>query len=822
VPNARPRIANRLAKAAAGLAVVVAILAPASPAAGTASTLYVGGPGCSDTGQGTQTQPFCSISKAAATVAPGQTVVVSGGSYAESVSVTKSGTAVAPIVFTVAQGATATVSGGTHGFALSNVSYVTVNGFAVTNTSASGIYLNKASFVTVSQNHVSYAGLPIEGATAAGIQVSAATDSLISGNVVDHNTVAGIYLTNGSTRVTVDENQASWNAFGYVRNAPGIDVRTAGNTITRNISHDNEDSGLQFYPGADNNLVAGNVSYHNKGFTQVQLTNCNHPRTGSTSGCITGDHGIDDLNVTGNRIIGNSIYDNVSAGINVEGTSSNFLIANNVSADNAINCPNGAGGTESCPRTTGNIRVDQNSTGGTTLHQDLVFLHLVAGQSGTMMTWKTSGYSTLAAFVTASGQEQAGVQADPMWVAPASGDMHLAAGSPAIDSADSAVDGELLSDIDGTQRVDDPATADTGSGGRTYDDRGAYEFRPGAATVPDAPSAAASAGLGTVQLSWTSPASGGSPITGYRVYRSTSPGGEGSQPLAQVGVVTSYQDSALTAGTTYYYQVSAVNNVGEGARSAEVSATPTTASAPDAPVVNASASSSSVGLSWTTPASGTSPIIGYRVYRSTSPGGEGSQPLAQVGVVTSYQDSAVTAGTTYYYQVSAVNSVGEGARSAEVSATPVAATNLVGNPGFEVNTTGWAAGSGNTLARATIAHTGSGAAVVTLVTAGNDTLLNDSPDWNKPTSAGTTCTATAWVQGPAGLKAVIRLREYQGTTLLSYVTTTSTLQGSTWMQVSVAVPVVSAGDNIDLNIYGKTFAVGQTLLVDDVTEVCQP
>ncbi|TME78825.1 MAG: hypothetical protein E6I45_13640, partial [Chloroflexi bacterium] len=38
--------------------------------------------------------------------------------------------------------------------------------------------------------------------------------------------------------------------------------------------------------------------------------------------------------------------------------------------------------------------------------------------------------------------------------------------------------------------------------------------------------------------------------------------------------------------------------------------------------------------------------------------------------MTSYSDSAVTIGTTYYYKVSAVNSNGEGAASNEASAIP--------------------------------------------------------------------------------------------------------------------------------------------------------
>ena len=46
---------------------------------------------------------------------------------------------------------------------------------------------------------------------------------------------------------------------------------------------------------------------------------------------------------------------------------------------------------------------------------------------------------------------------------------------------------------------------------------------------------------------------------------------------------TSYSDSSVTAGTTYYYLVTAVNSFGESRASAEASAT---AAATAAPVIN--------------------------------------------------------------------------------------------------------------------------------------------------------------------------------------------------------------------------------------------
>jgi hypothetical protein len=55
---------------------------------------------------------------------------------------------------------------------------------------------------------------------------------------------------------------------------------------------------------------------------------------------------------------------------------------------------------------------------------------------------------------------------------------HLAARSPAIDSASSRVRSQPGADINGTRRTDDPATPNTGVGPRQYDDRGAFEFHP--------------------------------------------------------------------------------------------------------------------------------------------------------------------------------------------------------------------------------------------------------------------------------------------------------------------------------------------------------
>jgi len=96
------------------------------------------------------------------------------------------------------------------------------------------------------------------------------------------------------------------------------------------------------------------------------------------------------------------------------------------------------------------------------------------------------------------------------------------------------------------------------------------------ATVPDAPVLlATSPSSGLVVLDWTLPASdGGSPISGYSVYRGDTSGAE--IYLFTVPATTlSTNDISLPSGATLYYMVTAVNAVGESARSNEVPVTVT-------------------------------------------------------------------------------------------------------------------------------------------------------------------------------------------------------------------------------------------------------
>ncbi|OIO51216.1 MAG: hypothetical protein AUJ19_05015 [Parcubacteria group bacterium CG1_02_58_44] len=107
-------------------------------------------------------------------------------------------------------------------------------------------------------------------------------------------------------------------------------------------------------------------------------------------------------------------------------------------------------------------------------------------------------------------------------------------------------------------------------------------YAPIVSTDPSAPStpsglAASATSTSQISLSWTQ-ASG---ATGYDIYRSTTVGGTysrlGSEPTVSSGSTVTYSDTGLSASTTYYYKISAINASGESASSSAVSATTSSA-----------------------------------------------------------------------------------------------------------------------------------------------------------------------------------------------------------------------------------------------------
>ena len=200
---------------------------------------------------------------------------------------------------------------------------------------------------------------------------------------------------------------------------------------------------------------------------------------------------------------------------------------------------------------------------------------------------------------------------------------------------------------------------------------------------PDPPSLSAMSGSGQVTLSWTTPNDNGSPITHYE-YRQRNDGTTWDPDWTQIAgsdaQTTRYPIDNLTNGTTYTFEVRAVNAVGAG-EAARVSV------APGFTVRNLSASAGDeqVVLRWEAPLSdGGSPITGYE-YRYSSNSHDtwtASEPAwADVTGGSSARSqtvSSLTNGTEYTFEVRAVNAAGASPAS-RGSATPVTVPEAVVN-----------------------------------------------------------------------------------------------------------------------------------------------
>ena len=153
---------------------------------------------------------------------------------------------------------------------------------------------------------------------------------------------------------------------------------------------------------------------------------------------------------------------------------------------------------------------------------------------------------------------------------------------------------------------------------------------------------------------------------GYRIKMGTESGSYSTEVNLDGQWTTSYTWSNLTPGVTYYFvlEARAAISSGDSLPTPERSAIPygTPGSAPANLI--ATPGNGQVDLNWSSVPAATS----YRVKRSTSSGG----PYTQIATPssTSYTNTGLTNGVTYYYVVSAANSYGEGSNSSQISATP--------------------------------------------------------------------------------------------------------------------------------------------------------
>ena len=230
----------------------------------------------------------------------------------------------------------------------------------------------------------------------------------------------------------------------------------------------------------------------------------------------------------------------------------------------------------------------------------------------------------------------------------------------------------------------------------------------GDTVVPDAPTnvaAVSGPGAGEVTVTWTVPSdTGGADITDYTVYwdtKATVTVAPDTNKKSTGTAETSLIVDGLIYGLSYYFIVTATNSVGESVATTAVSATPATV--PDAPTdVETAPGNTKVTVSWTAPSdTGGADITDYTVYWGTEAAvttDTTTKKSTGNGSVTSLTITGLTNGLSYYFIVTATNSIGESVASTAVSATlatvaPDAPTDVETAPGNTKVTVSWTAPS---------------------------------------------------------------------------------------------------------------------------------
>ncbi|MEV4559843.1 right-handed parallel beta-helix repeat-containing protein [Kitasatospora sp. NPDC049285] len=230
------------------------------PMASSASTLYVANQAaCSDAGQGSAAQPFCTVSAAAAVVAPGQTVRVEPGSYHEQLRISRSGTDAAPITFVAentAQGMVRVFSdtASVPAVSVSGVRNVTLRGFtAFAGSGADAFRVSDSYLVAIEQGsaHGNAAGVRVTG--------SSSTVSVRQVSVVDRGPAAiqvdaGVSGTSVTASTITALSGSGRAATGVLAtDAPGTTV--TGNTVIAPCGQGIALAGASVGSSIENNIV---------------------------------------------------------------------------------------------------------------------------------------------------------------------------------------------------------------------------------------------------------------------------------------------------------------------------------------------------------------------------------------------------------------------------------------------------------------------------------------------------------------------------------------------------------------------------------------
>jgi len=287
-------------------------------------------------------------------------------------------------------------------------------------------------------------------------------------------------------------------------------------------------------------------------------------------------------------------------------------------------------------------------------------------------------------------------------------------------------------------------------------------------TAPTAPAGLTTSVVSATQinLSWTA-ATDNVGVTGYRVERCQ---GASCSSFAQVGppTTTSYNDTGLTASTSYSYRVRATDAAGNFSSYSLVASATTTAATdttpPTAPtnLTATAASGTQINLAWTASTDNVA-VTGYRVERCQ---GAGCSNFAPVGTptTTSFNDTGLSTSTPYSYRVRATDAAGNVSLYSSVA---TAVTSSSGAISVTISPVRWGMPVSQSIGFTATVQNDVGAAGVTWSASGGTftTTTATQATYKAPAAAGTvTVTATSVADNTKSASATMGITDLTGVT----------------------------------------------------------
>ena len=153
--------------------------------------------------------------------------------------------------------------------------------------------------------------------------------------------------------------------------------------------------------------------------------------------------------------------------------------------------------------------------------------------------------------------------------------------------------------------------------------------------------------------------------TGFEIYRSVSTNANYVLIATTAANAVNFTNTSLSPTISYFYKIRAINAVGPSAYSNEINQT-TLDVAPAAPsgLAVQSFTANQINLSWV---DNSTNETGVEIYRSVSTNASYSLISTTSAGATSFSNSGLSAATTYFYRIRAINATGSSAYSNEIS-----------------------------------------------------------------------------------------------------------------------------------------------------------